>query len=128
MTLRQLAGPPALELEEGVDTVDDHGDEAEEGGGSERLNGVLVGYDGSVDSRGQVEEGPKGAKDELDQEPRDDVKLFADVHQVEKDENAGDPEAGHGHEDAPLAARVSPPIGSTAQDTDEEDDVEDHRS
>jgi hypothetical protein len=37
-------------------------------------------YDGSVDSRGQVEEGPKGAKDELDQEPRDDVKLFADVH------------------------------------------------
>jgi hypothetical protein len=31
-----------LELEEGVDTVDDHGDEAEEGGGSERLNGVLV--------------------------------------------------------------------------------------
>ena len=39
----------------------------------------------SIDGSGEIEESPDASEDELDEKPRNDVELLADVHQIEEE-------------------------------------------
>ena len=38
-----------------------------------------------IDGSGEIEESPDASEDELDEKPRNDVELLADVHQIEEE-------------------------------------------
>ena len=85
----------------------------------------MLSPDCGVKRRGEEEERPRGAVAELYQQPGDDVELLHHVQQVEEEERAGRPEAGHGDEGVPLPHRGGAPVRARAHRADEAQQVKD---
>ncbi len=123
LPLRQLPGAPALELDERVVRVHAHGTKSEERRCAECRR--VLGMHGCVYGSAEIEECPHRAVNELDEEPRDHVKLLYDVQQVEDQEDAARPEPRHRDEHIPVAHRSGSPVGSGADGADEAHKVDD---
>lgn len=84
LALSKLSCSPPSELEEGVIAIDAESQKAKERRSTEWRDPVITTDNGRINGRGQIEEGPEATEDKLDKEPRDDVELLADVHQIKE--------------------------------------------
>jgi len=127
LSLNKLSCSPALEFEEGIEGVGDGGHECKKGQGRQGRGVLVLGaVDGAVDSHGDVEEGPKGAKSHFDDCPGDDMEFFHEVEEVHDDEDGGDPESRHRDKVGPLHRRCRPPEVARRHPAYEYDDVQQH--
>jgi len=104
VALSDFSSSPSLKLEEGVYTIDDHGEKTEKRSGSPGF--VVASPSGAGGRSCQIEETPSSAVSHLHHDPGDKVELFDDVEKVEGEQNSSNPKTTHGAEIEPIGPRV----------------------